>query len=363
MTAADNPSPDNAAREKMLARLREDLIGPRAPDEILASRPSDVYLTGILWPKNTVLAPEEDERLAVAPGEEEGGDDAEDQAKPQAVTMRRPSTAGLSFAVSARTIPETRVHVRFGMYLPTDEGGKTRWKRVQHAPEPITAVLQSGSRDIPIKSHDISGLRLNVRCVPFSAGILTTITLVNDLTPEEPGRAETEKVTLFQVSLEIEPCPGTNLIARPARRAPVDNEDWSSALLYKDAHEFSAGHTCSASWVQNENDSQSALRVMTTWIPEAVVPAVSPDGDAVFGNLAQDGDPLSARWLAEATKEQLYNGLMRLCDAYGKWIEQRRSEAATFEPRLREVGERHIADAADIRRRMIGFPPPLRAGA
>jgi hypothetical protein len=355
MTEADIQSPKSSPREKMLSRLREDLVGPRALNEILAARPSDVYLTGILWPKNTALAPEEDERLAVAPGEEEGGDDAEDQAQPQAVTMRRPSTAGLSFAVSGKAVPEAIVHVRFAMYLPTDEEGKTRWKRVQHAPDPIKAELQSGSRDIPIISGEVSGLRLNVRCVPFSEGILATITLVNDLTPEEPGRAEIERVTLFQVSLEIEPSPGTKLIARPARRAPVDDEDWSSALLYNDAHEYAAGHTCSASWTKNAGDSQSALRVMTSWIPEAIVPAVSPDGDAVFRSLAKDGnDPLSARWLAGAGKEQLHVGLMRLCDAYGNWIAQREQEVATFEARLRQVGQRHIADATDVRRRMIG---------
>jgi len=364
MTATDNQTSDNSAREKMLSRLREDLIGPRAPDEILVARPSDVYLTGILWPKNTVLAPEEDERLAVAPGEEDGGDDAEDQAQPQAVTMRRPSTAGLSFAASGKAIPEAFVHIRFGMYVSTDEGGKTRWKRVQHAPEAIKAELQPGSRDIPFKSGGVLGLRLNVRCVPFSAGILATITLVNDLIPEEPGRAEIEKVTLFQVSLDIEPVHGTKLIARPARRAPVDDEDRSSALLYKDAHEFAAGHTCSASWLKNESDSQSALRVMTNWIPEAVVPAVSPDGDAVFSGLSTDGnDPLSARWLAETGPDQLHAGLMRLCDAYGKWIEQREKEAATFEPRLRQVGERHMADATSVRRRMIAGAEFLRRSA
>src|SRR4051812_253484 len=105
MTATDIQNPETSARERMLSRLREDLVGPRASDEVLAARPSDVYLTGILWPRNTEVAPEEDERLAVAPGEEDGSDDAEDQAKPQAVAMRRPSTAGVSFAVSSQTVP------------------------------------------------------------------------------------------------------------------------------------------------------------------------------------------------------------------------------------------------------------------
>jgi hypothetical protein len=364
MTSANTLNLDSSVREKALSRLREDLIGPGVPDETLAARPSDVYLTGILWPKNTALAPEEDERLSAAPGEEEGGDDAEDQARPQAVIMRRPSTAGLSFAVSGKNVPTVRVHVRFGMYVETDDGGETRWKRRQHSPEPIETELQTGSRDIPITSGEMSGLRLNVRCVPFSAGILATITLVNDLTPEETGRAYTERITLFQVSLEIEPSGGTKLVARPDRRAPVDDEDWSSALLYRDAHEFAAGHTCSAAWIRDAEDPHTAIRVSTTWLPEAMVPAVSPDGDEVFKNLGKDGrDPLAARWLSTASDEDLNAGLMRLCDAYGKWIARCEKEATTLMSPFREVALRHITEAGAVRGRMIGGVDFLRRSA
>jgi hypothetical protein len=37
-------------RDTVACRLAEDLIGPRAEDKELTARPSDVYLTGILWP-------------------------------------------------------------------------------------------------------------------------------------------------------------------------------------------------------------------------------------------------------------------------------------------------------------------------
>lgn len=354
MTQTDRSNPDGSARDKMLSRLREDLIGPRAVDEVLSARPSDVYLTGILWPKNTALAPEEDERLAVAPGEEDGGDDAEDQVRPQAVVMRRPSTAGLSFAASGSDLPTVRAQVQFGMYSEVDSDGRTRWQRQQHSPSPIDIKLQLGSRDVPITSREVTGLRLNVRCIRFSAGVLATITLVNDLVPEEPGRAYIERATLFQVSIEIEPLERTKLIARPARRAPVDDEDWSSALLYGDAYEFAAGHTCSATWITDANDRRAAARVTTSWLPEAVVPAVSPDGDEVFNGLSKAGkDPLSARWLATAEEVELHAGLARLCDAYGLWIGQREIDAAEFEPPLRQVAERHIQDAKDVLRRII----------
>ena len=62
----------------------------------------------------------------------------------------------------------------------------------------------------------------------------------------------------------------------------MDEEDWSSALLYRDAREYAAGHTCSADWIEAAEYAGAAL-VRTEWIPETVVPSVSPDGHQVFG--------------------------------------------------------------------------------
>jgi hypothetical protein len=342
-------------REIMIARLREDLIGPRTPDEVLTARPSDVYLTGILWPKNTELAPEEDERLSVAPAGDAAGDDAEDQAQPQAVSMRRTSTAGISFAVSAKTgSPSISASVRFGMYLDADNAGKTIWKREQHEPASLSVALKPGSWNIPFSSGSVEGLRLNVRAVSIQAGLLVTITLVNDLVPEERGRSATERATLFQVGLDIEPADGTQLIARPSRKAPVDDEDWSSALLYRHAHEFAAGHTCSADWTEHPQDQNSALKVSAAWLPEATVEAVSPDGDEVFRRLADGGkDPLSAAWLAKADDAELHEGLMRLCDAYTAWITEREGELGGFQGEFAKVAQRHVAEAKCVRDRMV----------
>jgi hypothetical protein len=339
----------------MILRLREDLIGPRSEEEILIPRPSDVYLTGILWPKNTTLAPEEDERLAVAPSGEEGGDDAEDQAQPQAVSMRRPSTAGVSFAARAEVgIPEVTVTLRFGAYRPTEDKVKSRWKREQHAPPPISLKLAEGSGDQVFNSGDITGLRLNLRCVPFSGGVLATVTLVNDLVPEKRDRASTERATLFQVSIVVEPAQGTQLVARPSRRTPVDDEDWSAALIYRNAREFAVGHTCSADWTVSKDTPDSAVSVNSEWLPEAVVEAVSPDGDEIFRQLAQDGiDPLSATWLAGASDPQLETGLKKLCDAYRGWIALREAELSGLSPEFEKVARRHLDDALAVLKRMV----------
>ncbi|PSH68721.1 DNA/RNA helicase [Phyllobacterium brassicacearum] len=269
--------------------------------------------------------------------------------------MRRPSTAGVSFAAVGPdgACPSVTVQLAFGMYREIDHEGKSVWRREQHVPDPIPVGLESGSRDVSFSSGEVTGLRVNVRSVPFADGMLATMTLVNDLTPEERNRSAAEQSTLFQVTLEILPDTGTRLIARPSRRAPVDDDDWSSALLYREAREFAAGHTCSADWTLNPDDLEAALAVRTAWIPEATVEAVSPDGDEVFQGIAQDAeDPLSASWLAGSATPDLIAGLQRLTRAYARWITLQEGKISELSAPFVSVAEGHIREARRVLGRM-----------
>ncbi|WFU31427.1 helicase-related protein [Bradyrhizobium brasilense] len=339
-------------REILVDRLETDLVGPRVPDEILESKPADVYVSGILWPKNTPIAPEEDEKLDASAGGEDDGAESADQAQARAVAMRRPSTAGISFAVSAGAgaDPSVSVSIRFATYAEAD--GK--WKRVQHVLDNVPVALREGNASQSLVSGSVTWLRLHVRSVPFGHGWLCTITLVNDGTPAEPTRTAIEKVTLFQVGFEVRPAGATRLISRPSRRSPVDDDDWSSDLLYRDAREFAAGHTCSADWTESAEDRTVALAVRTTWLPQAIVPAVSPDGHEVFRSLAaRDADVLSAAWLATADTPRLHAALQKLCTAYGDWIELQAAGAAGLTGRRAETARAHLETAAGIRARMV----------
>jgi hypothetical protein len=346
----------------MVERLEADLVGPRAPDELLESKPADVYVSGILWPKNTPIAPEEDEKLDASSGGDDGGAESADQAQAQAVAMRRPSTAGISFAVSVGkgADPSVNVSIRFATYSEVD--GK--WKRVQHVMDDVAVALHEGNESRNLASGSFTWLRLHVRSVPFERGLLCTVTLVNDATPAEPNRAAIEKVTLFQVGFEIKPVKATKLISRPSRRSPVDADDWSSDLLYRDAREFAAGHTCSADWTESTEDRTVALAVRTSWVPQAIVPAVSPDGHEVFRGLSgRDADVLSASWLATAETPRLHAALLKLCTAYGKWIDLQTAAASGLTGKRAETAKAHQETAAGILSRMTAGADFLKGNA
>jgi hypothetical protein len=345
-----------APLEQILSRLKHDLVGPRERAEVLISRPSDVYLTGILWPKNTRLAPEEDERLAMAPGGGDEGEEPAESGQAASAPMHRPSTAGLSFAARSQKEnipPRVRVRVTFALYVSHTEDGRSVWRRQHVAPEPLSLALTTGVQDIPLNAGP-EGLRLNARAVPFERGTLATVTLVNGCTPASPGRIGVEEVTLFQVALEVTAEPDAELIARPSRRAAVDDDDRSAALLYRHANEFAAGHTCSADWDEpSEQSPDCTSAVRASWLPEATVPAVSPLGHEVFADLADDGsDPLSADWLSQASASDLEAGLGRLCDAYERWLELKELEAKALPSEFAATAERHLADVRLVLARM-----------
>ena len=87
-------------RDILLNRLKQDLVGPYTDDEVLTARPSDVYLTGILWPRESRMGAEEDEHFGLSgAGESEtdsGGHKADCKKKDRADLYLRSERSGLA---------------------------------------------------------------------------------------------------------------------------------------------------------------------------------------------------------------------------------------------------------------------------
>lgn len=337
------------ARDALIDRLSLDLIGPSAPDETIDGKPSDVYLTGMLWPQNTALPPEQDERLAVAGGDGDSNEESDDTSQPPAAQMRRPSTAGISFAcASSNAVPSVVVEVTCGRYLPHPEE-KGKWVRVPCAVAPIELELSPGARDLPLPTVGVSGVRLNVRVLSIETGALVTITLVNGSTPER-SREAIEQATLFQTQLVILAGMGSKLVSRPSRKAAIDADDRSNALLFRRSREYATGHTCSAEW-DTGPDEDEIDAVRTAWIPQATAPAVSPDGSPHFRAL-RNGGSLAAATLAQSSDTELVAHLIKVCDAYTAWLDDQRGGLADVPAPLLETAQLHLEEVAHVLGRM-----------
>ena len=359
-------------RDAILERLQKDLVGPYTEDEILTSRPSDVYLTGILWPHETRMGAEEDERFGLSGGGKSETDGGGEEEEVSLAGLGRPCSAGVSFA--ARAVEggaEVDVFVRFATYEPvtvdesktksrsqndqSENSGRARrrteWRRNAYDIPVYGIALQVGQSFTELEPLGAPpGVKLHLRSVAWSGGTLATITLLNQAEPnEDEGREGIERLTLFQVRVEIRPRKGTVLVARPSRRAVIDEDDLSAALLYRNAHEFANGHTCSAEWKTGPGPATASM-VATNWIPTASVPATSTAGHEVFNSLRGNGKhkPLSARWLATAGSEELADALQQLPSAYRTWIDTKESEAASLSEEFQDQAGKNIAVCREV---------------
>lgn len=346
-------------RDVLMDRLKRDLVGPHMEDEVLDARPSDVYLTGILWPRETSMGAEEDERLGSSGAEETEMDSGGEDEVASLAGMIRPCSAGVSFAArGAGGGAELDVSVRFATYEPvnpTDPDFRAEWHRRTHCIAVQGVALENAEPFIDLERHGAPpGIKLHVRTARWSDGTLATITLLNYAEPDEDeGRDGIERLTLFQVRIEIKPRQGTVLAARPTRRAVLDEDDRSAALLYRSAHEFATGHTCSVEWEPGP-EPETASMVATNWIPTATVPATSPVGHKVFDILRTNAKhrPLSVKWLATAGPDKLADALQLVPTAYAAWIKDREADVSSLPESFQDQARSNIAVCREIHCRM-----------
>lgn len=360
-------------RDVLAIRLAQDLVGPRLEQEELAARPSDVYLTGILWPQRTAMSGEDDDRLGTAGAANAQENDGESDAV-RTGSIQKPSVAGISFSSKADGIARIRVRCSFGTYRVEKRDERELWVRQPHSAEIAELELVPGpTRQIRLAEHSegLPDVSLSVRCIKAADSLLVTLALVNSTVPEQ-DRNEIEAASLFQVSLRVEPCDGTLLVPKPPKRvAPIKpatdgensavTDEESGALLYRNVAEFAVGHVCSAEWEAEEVPSGSqphAQWVATTWLPSVIVEGVDPNGHSYFAEIGKKHgtfDPLSAEELAYADTVTLQQGLEEFCATYERWInmQRRRLEGTTeVAAELTHIAELHLLQCETALSRM-----------
>lgn len=358
-------SPPLSPRDVLLERLTEDLLGPGHEGVGIAERPSDRYVTGILYANGTQISDAQDDGDLAAAGADD--DEADDTPAPLAGGLR-PSTCGLSFAITSPDPPAIQVSVTCARYVrfhvdPSSNQPSTdpahakraneRWQRRPYAAD-FTHLLPTGDmpETVALGPHGIDGLDLYLRASSRERSAIVTAALVNRLEDAGSGRVEAEQNTFFQVQLTIRAVAPARLTARPPKPAGADRDARVSALIYRDVREMAVGHTCSASWGPTED---AVEWVRTEWLPRALVRRMRAEGDPAFEVLRTHPTlrPLSAAWLARtATDAQLIDGLRLLVTAYGDWLDTQDARVATLATELRAYADENLADCRSAANRM-----------
>jgi hypothetical protein len=343
-------------RLNIVQRLEEDLIGPLKLNEELRGKrikPSDIYLSGILWPLGEKMGAEDDDAQLGF------GDEENDEASSSAtlVGQQRPCSMGISFATfSSNSNDAIKVSIKFATYKPNQEedseGNLTRvWKRQQYEFNLDINLTLNPYKDFPktLESEFLKAkIELHLRTLSAGKNLLTTVTLVNRSHSEEFDAELMEELSIFQTEIRVTPLRDTKIVPKPHSVFVNDEDDKSNKLLYRKIHDFASGHQCSVDWIEEQD---SALEVSSTWVPKSFVPAFKEDGDEVFSEMALNNS-FDAESLSLMSDEELFLRLNQLTIAYDKWIDKQNSEALILENDFRITAEEHIKNCKLVNERM-----------
>ncbi|GGH63800.1 hypothetical protein GCM10011341_39220 [Frigidibacter albus] len=337
----------------IVSRLHEDLIGPLdGPEEAFTDRPTDRYLTGMLFPPRTSITQIEDEEAEAAGIDNEAS--TQDIATPFSSALR-PSSAGISFAVeplggrpvAVDVFLSAGVYVLAGAVPEKGAGEGQVWHRAEVSFEdtvPIGEIAATGGvRRLDGGALGIAGMQLYIRAAKIAGGPVLVTLAVSNVQRSASGSDPDEQV-FFQVQMIARPAPGTRFCEKPVSRPETDDEDLAAgALIYREVRDHVVGHTCSARVVE---EGGQVTELATDWLPVAIVRKPRETGDPIFEALTGVGadGPLDAKWLSEVPADQLLAGLQQLVTLYEKWIDARAEEGQVLsDPALRAQADLHVA--------------------
>jgi len=306
-----------AAREKILNAIRMDLLGPQCEDEVLDESPTISYITGMLYPADTSMSEDEefDEQDFTADefhsenetnqGVEE--DEPDDRSKGG---FKKQASLGISCYVDA-SVHNLNVSIKWGSYAKDRVKTKTVFIREQQG-DIVNIDLDSFERFVKIPLEVDKQLVLHVVQMHLEDNHKMVSVHLYNKRDNSDRENEYEKI-LFQVELTISD-EEQNPIFLPeylCRKQELEDE-----FYYENRAVYARGRGCAATWCANEDEGR-ARSVKTMFIPDYEINSVSP---AIEGF---EEHTFSMRFMGHAkNKEATIERLSRLCDSYGKWIDE-----------------------------------------
>jgi hypothetical protein len=362
--------PGETVRERLVAALRYDLLGPEEPEEVMQQSPATRYLVGMLAPQGTPADPAEDDSMDTA---DDTGDGAEPP--PAAAFSLTPSSIGMSFVVAPGTkslvvtaswgeyekqeLTEEVVEPEEDTDIDREEDAdetaeKKKRKRYEwvRRPHDLAESLDSAEGFGPLvegrpRSVEIGeGVQLGRNVRRLGDNYVVSVFLVN-ARPAPAGRRPPDETWLYQPQLIVRG-EGSPFLARSAGRTERDSDaDVASAdVIYRKRLEFATGHGVAASWDLDSSDPTRASTIRTEVIPEHEVPIVTPRGTEELEQLDMDQ-------LASAEDGEHVRALISpLLSAYEAWIDDREGEVSRIPVPDNAVAAAHIQFARRCLARM-----------
>ncbi len=325
-------------RQKILDAVRQDLIGPSAPEEELFEEPTKSYITGLLYPADSTIT--EDENYFDVEFTEKKFD-AEEESKEATIFeeeepedrikggFQKPSSIGISFYVKD-DVSDLNVYVKWGRYyaeqiqgevvdesLEEDAENRRKEKRTVYKREAMEDIVELDLTSIG-KSKQLfldanSNVYIYVMQMKLDNGYKMVSIYLHNNDKSCDDEKEYEKV-MFQVEMLIAD-DRMNPIFVPeyiCRKVELEDE-----YYYKGRPIYARGRGCAAVWDTTVNEG-NATYVMTSFIPDYEIPSVSTQIEEMpqyTFSMLQMG--------CSKKKEETIEVLHALTECYETWIHKK----------------------------------------
>jgi len=203
------------------------------------------------------------------------------------------------------------------------------------------------SRDPVRENVDNLDLRIEVFARPYQSRpdkFLITVCLVN----RQPANGRLDLLSLFQSRINVQLKPGSAGAIMPYPTAePLDSEERSQELLYREKLTFAVGHGCAADWTRSA--ATTADSVSAECLPVFETPSTTPD------IRSSTGQPLVASMRLLSGIDQGSDGISQLESIVGEyeaWIALQQGRIPGLSSRLRDTAETHMEQCSEAARRM-----------
>lgn len=331
---------DRRVRDKLLERLRYELVGFENDKEILEIKPLQKYLAGILWPMQSNVASEEDENDNI--NGHETSKEAFETIAPLAKAMN-PSAIGLSFLVDKQT-PEIIVNIEFGMY---EEAGEKNWVRIPFLLKDFSVDLNEEigkkrkQKVLRRESAEGGETKENIYIEwivrPYKNSYAVSLFLVNRYL-QETDEYDIDHKCVFQPKIKVNSSEA--FMVRNAfsnnEKGFQDEDTRSNELLYRNEGVYAVGHNIAVYWDEVNEETAKAGILESEVIPAHEIPMVLPPKWDKGGTL--DMNKLAAMKKAS----EVNNALIPLLHEYEKWIKDRWNEIDIIEKSHKDTAILHI---------------------
>lgn len=349
-----NLAPQYEFRDKLLTRLKADLLGPRnGTVEVIDDPPATAYIAGVLFPKPV------DKDVVVEAASELEDDTTSATLKAEDTFEHgvglahrpRPSAMGITFAVDTNVTTVLAITVAAAVYEPINHRGEIvvaeraagretgevdyRWRRKELELSPVHLDVTTAP---PQRTQLAEGLDLRVRVrKPENGTVSVTVALVN-ANVYDP-RLMVDAACYFQPSINVDTGDQPGLVERPTFAGANDQDLELTRLLYRHAPGFATGHGCAAAWdwqrppARGERSAEvpRTEKVRTTFVPSSDVPVA--ESNPQIGTV-------SMLRLARASAPSIAEMLRPISRGYAEWIDERKTE-------IENLGDRDLIRVAN----------------